>query len=333
VLSLCIPSGVHADDEDDPTDSIRIPAVRPAKNFYGGAGTGVKIEASAKPTELTIDGWITYSLKFTNLVNAKDVEKPKLSALDDFNRNFQVDDQQSDPVWKPNQPGQRMFIYRLRPRSVKVDSIPQFTFSYFDPKRKVPQGSEEKAYATTWTSTIRIEVQPAREPPPAAAVPLQVPAFAASTGTHSDLLQRGSGFQWTVLLGLLALVLPVAISIIWVILWKRKYPDAAKLARQMRSRAARKAWAALHRAPDALAISSAVSQYLHDRYDLSAANNTPAEIRGNLVGLGFNEEVVGEVESLYTECDMLRFAPASDISHEELAQRAAGTIAKLEEST
>ncbi len=323
---------LYAQDEDDPADVVRIPAVKPASDFYGAAGTGVKVEATATPLALTTDDWLKFTLKITNLLNAAEVEKPKLSGLKDFSSIFQVDDQQADPVWNPNAPSQRVFVYRFRPRSTHVDQIPPFRFIYFDPKRRFPPVTELKfAYPPLYTETISIKVLPPKTPPSAAPVPINVPPFAASTDGSDAILKRGLNGDWSLLGELLALLLPPVIVIGWVMIWKRKYPDAARLSRLMRSRAARNAWAALNRAADALGVAAAVLDYLHERYDLPRSTNTPAEIRAYLSGLHFDEDRQQEVEAFFLECDALRFAPASETSHEELARRAADTVAMLED--
>ena len=89
---------------------VDIPTLGQPSPFYGAAGKGVKVEATADPTELTLDDAILFTLRITNLDNAPDVRRPDLGELEAF-RDFQVEDD-STPASEPA--GTRVFRYRLR---------------------------------------------------------------------------------------------------------------------------------------------------------------------------------------------------------------------------
>jgi hypothetical protein len=114
--------------------------------------------------------------------------------------------------------------------------------------------------------------------------------------------------------GLVLLGTPL-VCIAWYLLWRRLYPDAARLARQRRSHAAQHALKALHalrkqtpgeQARQAAAI---VAAYLRQRVDLPAVTPTPEEAAAHLRRAGITPDVSGEVARFLETCDAVRFAP------------------------
>src|SRR5262245_61265476 len=62
---------------------VSIPVVGQPSPFYGAAGSGVKIETIASPVELAIDDSLLFTIRVSKLVNADDVQRPDLSAIDE----------------------------------------------------------------------------------------------------------------------------------------------------------------------------------------------------------------------------------------------------------
>ena len=52
------------------TAEVRIPAIGQPSPFYGAAGKGVTVTASADPKELTVDDFLVYTLRVSKLDNA-----------------------------------------------------------------------------------------------------------------------------------------------------------------------------------------------------------------------------------------------------------------------
>src|SRR5262249_1839036 len=100
-----------------------IPVIGQPTPFYGAAGQKVKAEAKAEPVTLTSDDTIVFTLRILNLDNAADVQRPDLSEIDAFRRNFQIED---GPPADTEPAGTRIFRYTLRPRRETVTAIPAF---------------------------------------------------------------------------------------------------------------------------------------------------------------------------------------------------------------
>lgn len=313
----------------DPRDEVG----KPARDFYDARGSGVKVIATATPKEIVRGEWLSFKLTIVNLLNTTDVKKPSLKALPAFNA-FQIEegeelDAKNDPTMRD-----RVFNYRLRPHSESTTLIPEIKFYYFDPQRKVPESQLHLRFPATYSNPIDILVKPPVEPPVAPPIPLDIPAFATelATGTAALTNPPGNPPVWVWLIGL---VLPPIIAISWVIVWRRLYPDAAKLVLLKRNRAVRRALAAIVRAktlpPEgtADAISIAVLTYLRERFELPPGAFTPSEIADHLQSSGCPAERIARVADLVRECDNRRFAPTQ--VHSAMTVDAEQLIIALEE--
>jgi hypothetical protein len=125
----------------------------------------------------------------------------------------------------------------------------------------------------------------------------------------------------------------------WYVCWRRLYPDAARLASQRRSRAARRALQALatSRRLDAMArasrIAAVVAEYLQERLDLSIAEPTPPEVAALLAQRGCSLALAEQAVRLFEACDRARFVPAAEINPADLADAAVVFILAVEEET
>jgi hypothetical protein len=302
---------------------VDIPTLGQPSPFYGAAGKGVKVEAAAEPTELTLDGTILLTLRVTNLVNAPDVRRPDLGELDAF-RDFQIDD---DSTPEPEASGTRIFRYRLRPRRATVAAIPGIVFPYYDPSFPQPADRPDLPFRKARTEPIPIQIHKVA-PPPAVVVPLDVPAFAASPATASTW--DVPGWAWW-----LAALLPPVAAIGGCAIWQILNPAGARLARRRRSRAARSAIRTLHglqRHPpaDPATVVAAVVTYLAERHDLPGLFRTPVELAGRLRQAGAVDETVTECELFLRAADSARFAPYPDVTGDALIAQAERLIRRQE---
>jgi hypothetical protein len=302
---------------------VDIPTLGQPSPFYGAAGKGVKVEATAEPTELSVDDTILFSLRITNLDNAPDVRRPDLGELEAF-RDFQVED---DPATEPDPAGTRVFRYRLRPRPTTVTAIPGVVFPYYDPNLPQPADRPDLPFRKARTESIPIRIRKA-EPLPAVVVPLDVPAFAAAPARASTW--DVPGWAWW-----LAAILPPVAAIGGCAIWQFLNPAGARLARRRRSRAARTAIRTLHalqRHPpaDPAAVVGAVVAYLAERHDLPGLYRTPIELARRLREAGADEETTTECESFLRAADAARFAPYPDVTEEALIAEAERLIRRQE---
>jgi hypothetical protein len=106
------------------------------------------------------------------------------------------------------------------------------------------------------------------------------------------------------------------VSLVWFVAWRRIFPDAVRLAKIRRSRAARRAIDAIHRSGKAVdppgAIATAVLGYLRSRFPFPPGAATPSEIEVALVELGESAPVSQSVALFFRDCDAARFSSSSD---------------------
>jgi hypothetical protein len=313
---------------DAPEDEDDIPVVgRPADLPFSGASGNFRVRARADPTTLEAETPLTFTL---TVEAAGAVRHPPrrldLRTLPAFSRAFHVDD-----LPDPPRPDQRTweFAWRLKPRRPDVTEVPGLPFVFYNPDIR----PADKAFQVLYTDPIPLTV---REPA-AVPVPVQGPEDAFTVATGPEVLARrvrwglpGSG----VLVGLLAG--PPLACAAWYLCWRRLNPDAARIAEQHRSRAARRA---LHRLEAATRLppeeqaaraGAAVTDYLQERLELGPNEPTPAEARAHLLGRGWSAELAEQTEAFYRACDAGRFLPAGGSG---LAAEGARLVLTLEAAT
>lgn len=283
---------------------VSIPVVGQPSPFYGAAGKKVKIEATATPTELTLDDSIFLTLRIEGLLNAAEVERPKLADIELYSRDFQIED---EPNLANEAADTRVFRYRLRPRGMKIQSIPEFVFPYYDPGITQPPDRPELPFRKVRTTAISISIRKAAIPP-RAIVPLEVPAFAKSLAPTAIRIP-----SWTIWLGFFA---PPFLAVGWCIIWRLMNPEGVRLARRQRSRAARSALRALQLLTRSTTASPVdvvrcATNYLTHRYHLSGVFRTSGELSQHLREARAGETIIAESEAFLRSADATRFAPNS----------------------
>ncbi len=204
------------------------------------------------------------------------------------------------------------FVYKLRPKSVKVREVPSILFMYWDPV--VQADSPYLTWPVVETDALPLQVLDR----PVLAVPLVVPAAVDRFASGPDLLKRQHVWQRPSFALLSALVLgPPVLGIVWYALWRRWYPDAVEALRRRRTRAARTALRELaggrglppqQRAEQAAA---AVARYLQARLDLAVAEPTPTEATERLDKAGVAASAIQQTADFFRACDAARFGGGS----------------------
>jgi hypothetical protein len=307
------------------TAEVRIPAIGQPTPFYGAAGTGVTVTASARPTELTVDDFLVYTLRIAKLANAADVQRPDLTEIDAFRTAFQIEDEKTGES-EPD--GTRIFRYRLRPRRADVAAVPAFTLPYYDPSQPQPADNPAFPFRKARTPPIPLHITKAAAPPPLPPVPLDVPEFAEAPAVPS----RTAIPAWV---WWLAAVAPPVLAVGGCAVWSALNPAGARLARRRRSRAARSALRTLHnlarRPPaDPAAVVWCVAGYLAERFDLPGVFRTPAELAARLREAGADAATVAECRAFLDAADVARFAPAPEVTGEALVADASRLVLRLE---
>lgn len=310
-------SAAHADD-------VTIPVIGQPTPFYGAAGTGVTIEMNADRTELTLSDSIALTLRARRLINAGDVQRPDLSALEVFSKDFQIEEMDAN---EPQPDGTRVFRYRLLPRRATVVSIPAFAFPYYDPSRPQPPDRPDFPFLVARSNAIPIRIHKA-DVPILPAIPLEIPDFAAKPAEDASTGVRF--WVWYV-----AALGPPIVAIVWCVTWTIANPGGARLAKRRRSRAARTALRRLgalgrHQSEGFGVIVECVDSYLATRYTLPAISFTPEDLARQLTDAGANADSVQQCVSFLRSADTARFAPGSSITADALLAEAEQLIRQQE---
>jgi hypothetical protein len=298
---------------------------RPTSDFYGAAGVGVKVAWSLDRTTVALDEELVATLTVTNATNPRDITRPDLKAMPKFNRLFVVIDL-PDPTPAANAKEVK-FSYRLRPRDLAVKEVPRLDFYYYNRTAAVGQD-----WPLTQAKAVPITVRPAKPKPKPPAVPLREPEHLFAVARGASVLDGPpfSPCEWA--WGAAWLAGPL-VAIAWFLVWRRVFPDAARLAKLRRSRAARRAQDAIRRAgrtPDPpAALVAAVLGYLRSRFPLPPGAATPTEVAAALAELELPAAERDTVVDFLRACDEARFSPSGE-ADASLAATAAALVTRLE---
>src|SRR6516162_5418477 len=95
---------------------------RPSDYFYNAIGQHVRLEMSAKPTEVEVEGGIELILRVTGAENPAEIHRPDLRQVDEYARAFHIDDLDESSN-AGIEAGSRTFRYHLRPKNEGVKEI------------------------------------------------------------------------------------------------------------------------------------------------------------------------------------------------------------------
>jgi hypothetical protein len=315
---------------DQVPEAHTIPVVgRPDFPFSEASGR-FRVQGRAVPTTLAVEKPLTLTLRVT--ADGPIYLPPRridLRELPTVVEAFYIEDpddggtRQSDPqTWE--------FVYRLKARSETVREVPGLPFAYYNPDIPFPA----RRFQVVYTDPIPLTVGP----PEKVLVPVDAPETALHLATGPAVLARERPEELPSMpLLLLAALGPPLVCAVWYLAWKRFYPDAGRLAHRRRSRAARQALHALRRTrrltPQQRAALAArtIAQYLHQRFDLPAAEPTPAETADHLKRAGCSSGRIEQAAAFLRACDATRFVPAATPAAADLPVEAARLILALEE--
>jgi hypothetical protein len=328
-LLLLALGGAGRADDDEP------PLVGQPDHFNGAVGR-FRVTATATPAKVQAEDPLTYAVRVTATGPVKrPPRRPALADFPGFTAGFYVEEVGPAQGTRPD-PQTWEFAYRLKPKGTEVKSVPGFPFVFFRPGL-LPS---RLGYMTTYVAAVPITVTERGEVDPAgAARPITGPdaAFVLAEG---DVLRRAGGdrLPGTFVL-VLALLVPPAGGVAWYLTWRRLYPDAARLARRRRSRAAQEALRSLEeidKSADAekraRRAAATVAAYLRQRLELPVVEPTPAEAEAYLRRRGISEKVAGQAADLLRTCAAVRFDPAPPPGA-DLAGAASQLILALEAET
>ncbi len=240
-LALTAPVHVRADDEEDPD---AIPQVgRPTGIPFSEASGDFTIETRIDRESVQVEEPIVFVVRImARGAFRKPPRRLPLAELPRFQEGFYIEDLPA-PASLPA--GQWELRYQLKPKSTAVTEVPSVPLAFFNPRFL----SARQQFPVAWADPIPIKVQPR----PVFVTPIQAPEEAFQLATGPEVLARRTARRPWSLPGPLVLVLlfaaPPLVCLGWYLVWRRLYPDTARLARVRRSRAAQLALALLRKAP------------------------------------------------------------------------------------
>jgi hypothetical protein len=336
VLALAGPPRAGAADE--------VPLVgRPADLPFSGASAGFavgpgpeyrvpfSVEATAAPAEVEELAPVTLTV---TVRAAGAVRLPPgridLRQVPAFSRSFHIEDV-TDGKKRESSPSAWRLTYRLRPRSPRVGGVPGVPFVFYNPDLR----PSEKAFQVIWTDPLPLRVVPAERH----MSPVKAPAAALELAPARAVLAAGPPWQGPgPALAAAALAAPPLACAAWLLAWRRLYPDAGRLTRQRRSRAARRALRGLEGAARergrarAEQVARALAGYLQERFELHSAEPTPAEASAWLAGQGLPAGLAGRAEELLAACAEGRFRPGEG-EEADLVDAAGTWVVAVEEGS
>lgn len=304
--------------------AVEPPVVGRPTDWSGAIGGPFVVTLTAEPVELMAEDRLRLTVRIAapdggNAGNLRNLKRLALAKLDAF-RVFAIENLDE---YDTGNPPERHFRYWLRPRSAEVKEIPRLKFVYFNPRA----GRYQTTYAEAVPLTVKPRAVPAvREIEEVARWMLETASVEEILGPPPDGIRPGllglvdrimaqpsaearSPFLITSLIAV-AVLLPPFVCTIFYVGWRRARPNAARLARAQRSRAAATALHALNYAVDDLPgrVSAALLGYLHDRMGMNQAATAPAEVKECLTTLGVSPELRDEVVTVLRRCEEARFA-------------------------
>ncbi|HWG42958.1 MAG TPA: hypothetical protein VN688_09245 [Gemmataceae bacterium] len=322
----------RAEPEEGPKpDDIPV-AGRPSDLPFSEASGWFAVRASAQPTTLEAETALTFTVSVqATHETRRPPQRIDLRQLPAFAEQFYIEEPSSEAPTRPNERTWE-FVYRLKPRRTGVSEIPSVPFVYFNPCLL----TANKGFQVIYTDSIPLHVLPHES----VQVPIQGPENAFTLATGPAVLEHQTA--WTppgMAMGLALLLVPPFLCAIWYLSWSRIYPDAARAARQRRSRAARQALSLLHAARRLKTegrvhrVPAIVATYFQQRLDLISAEPTPHEVAVLLMQRGCSPALTEQAVRFFEACDRARFLPAADSERANLPDSARQLILAVEAET
>ncbi|HMF13296.1 MAG TPA: hypothetical protein VKE94_13355, partial [Gemmataceae bacterium] len=176
----------------------------------------------------------------------------------------------------------------------------------------------ERGYQIHRTASVPLVVRPRVAVHPAdvsgGAEASSMPESVLQIAASAAVLHRTSTWsaEGLLVIGVVGFCVPPLACLAWCVAWGRLHPDAARAARWRRSHAAQAALAELRRChdgdEDARRAASALSRYLRQRYEIRAAEPTPAEVGAHLARAGCETLLAERAVAFFRTCDAARYA-------------------------
>jgi hypothetical protein len=309
LLTMTCVAGATADDS---------PPVKGRPLRFNGAVGNFRAAMQVERPEVRVDEPFVLAVRITATgAVGEPPRRPDLLAQANFTDAFHID-MLSDPKGTKPDKDTWEFQYRLRAKNAGVEAVPSLPLIYYKPATAT---GTRGAYQTTYAPRVPLKITAAAHPPTVTQregnKPITVPDSVYQITTGPSVLRRPLRWEMSISTVVFLLVVVPIGCVVWYQVWKRWYPDAARLSRRRRSQAAQQALAALTAAgkrPAAerprVAVES-VSAYLRYRCDLPTALPSPDEVEAHLKRMGLSAEAAEKAARFFRDTDAARFAPVA----------------------
>lgn len=311
-------------------------AGKPA-GFTGAVGN-FSVATTVDKTELKSNETLNYTVKVSGSGNLKLLKTLSVNFPPDFEK---YDPKITDTITQGGNglSGSRLYNYLIIPRHQGNYTIDPIQFSYFNPV--------SKKYITLPGKSFSVKVNKGLNEQ-------NVTAFSAAdkqdvkvldkdiryikTGVV-DLQTKGSGFYGTTMYILLLLLGPfVAVAAFIYRNWYRKANSDLLAVKNRRAgkeaakhlAAARKYLAAQQRKEFYEAIFKGLYGYLGDKLSISAADLNKETITENLAAKSVDDALIRRLIDTLDLCEMARYAPVTQLSEQEVLEKAKSIINDIE---
>jgi hypothetical protein len=284
------------------------------------------INVTADPTDVQVEQSILLRIRITGEGPEKYQPSRKFLRLfpDSWKNDFYLQEMLDKHEVKP-ETKTWLFVYRLKPKHAKVNAIDDIKLVYYDPNIR-----DKAKFVTKYANSIKLTVKPKRDKSEEKEIPLSAApdSFFEHVETANVLARSSAPLSVSDLQLALIIALPPLACLVSVVAWRRYFPDETRRVIQIRGGAAVRALELVQ--AGSVSAWDAMRNYLHERFDFSIEDPTPAEISAFLKRRGFDLALCAQSQKFMQACDSGRFAAGADTEPEQLAGDAARLIQSLE---
>lgn len=302
---------------------------------FVGTFDDLKINVDVSRTDLGANESIDFNVKFSGRGNLKILGEPTLEIPSDF-EHYEPKIKDNIAINKSGINGSRTFEYVFIPRSPGEFTIPEMSYTYFDPGDekfktlnttpqtfRVGRGSGDGNVAYTFDSKTDVNVlnQDIRYIRPTTRLSPASGAFFGTIGYYGlmalPLILLGAALGWK-------RRREAALSDMGAVKQKR----AGKMARKHLSKA-RQLCNTGNSKEFFMAVHAAILGYISDKFTLPLSELNNDKIKALLTAIG-SESLGDETSSILELCERARYAPVNDVSESELLAKAETLIQSIE---
>ena len=316
------------------------PLPEPKPRSYSGAVGNFKINANIDKDSVSANEAINYKVTFSGAGNIKFIGTPKI----DFPPDFEIYDPKVSEkvnVSGGGINGSKTFEYLMIPRHGGEFSIPEFEFSYFNPKSKTYEKlntpnfqiqvgkSQNEEEAIFYRSVKQEEIKLLGQD-------IRFIKTGVTKLVEKDQTFFNSGGYYA------GLIAPSLAFLLFLFLTKNKQLSQTELVAGRSKKAAKLAGKKLNTAKQALAagnkkefyekLLSGLYDYFSDKFNIPVADLSTEKISESIASKSANKELVEKTKEVLSTCEMARFAPVTTENESETYAKANQLIQDIEKA-